>query len=161
TMLAAMRALPEVRFTITGGGAQFETLRAVAPPNVVFQPYVPLEQLSESLSAADVHLVSLQPALEGLIVPSKFYGIIAVARPAIFIGAQDGEIARLINESNCGYVVEPKDTESLVARIRHLAARRDEAEAMGRRGRALYESRFTPSIALAEWERILGEVANE
>ena len=161
TMLDAMHTLPEVRFVITGGGAQHERVRATAPANAVFQPYAAREELSESLSAADVHLVTLQPRLEGLIVPSKFYGIIAVARPVIFIGAQDGEIARLINESNCGYVVEPKDTESLVARIRHLAAHRDEAEAMGRRGRALYESRFTPSIALAEWERILGEVANE
>src|SRR5205085_4168856 len=111
TMLDAMHTLPEVRFVITGGGAQHERVRATAPANAVFQPYAAREELSESLSAADVHLVTLQPRLEGLIVPSKFYGIIAVARPVIFIGGQDGEIARLINESNCGYVVEPKDTE--------------------------------------------------
>ena len=57
--------------------------------------------------------------------------------------------------------VEPRDIESLVTRIRHLAAHRDEAEAMGRRGRALYDARFAPAIALADWERILREAANE
>ena len=161
TMLDAMHTLPEVRFVIVGAGAQLARVRASAPANAVFHPYAPREYLSESLSAADIHLVTLQPRLEGLIVPSKFYGIIAVARPVIFIGAADGEIAQLINESQCGYVVEPGDTETLVARIRHLASHRDEAEAMGRRGRALYEARFAPPIALAAWERILAEVANE
>jgi colanic acid biosynthesis glycosyl transferase WcaI len=161
TMVDAMHALPEVRFVITGGGAQLERVRAAAPANVVFQPYAPLERLSESLSAADVHLVTLQPSLEGLIVPSKFYGIIAVARPVIFIGARNGEIARSVIESDCGFVIEPRDTEALVKAIRHLASHRDEAEEMGRRGRALYESRFAPEIAFAEWERILAEASND
>ena len=54
--------------------------------SVRFEPYQPRERLAESLSVADVHLVSLRPELEGLIVPSKFYGIAAAGRPAIFIG---------------------------------------------------------------------------
>jgi colanic acid biosynthesis glycosyl transferase WcaI len=161
TMVDAMHALPEVRFVVTGGGAQLERVRAAAPANVVFQPYAPRERLSESLSAADAHLVTLQPSLEGLIVPSKFYGVIAVARPVIFIGARNGEIARPVIESGCGFVIEPRDTEALVNAIRRLASHRDEAEEMGRRGRALYESRFSPEIAFAEWERILAEASND
>jgi glycosyltransferase involved in cell wall biosynthesis len=161
TMVDAMHALPEVRFVITGGGAQLERVRAAAPANVVFQPYAPRERLSESLSAADAHLVTLQPSLEGLIVPSKFYGIIAVARPAIFIGARNGEIARSVIESGCGYVIEPRDTEALVDAIRYLASHRVEADEMGKRGRALYESQFAPEIAFAEWERILAEASND
>ena len=39
------------------------------------------------LTLPDVHLVSLKPALEGLIVPSKFYSSIAAGRAVIFIGA--------------------------------------------------------------------------
>jgi len=161
TMLDAMHAMPDIHFVITGGGAQLDRVRASAPANVTFQPYAPRERLSESLSAADVHLVTLQPRLEGLIVPSKFYGIIAVARPVIFIGSPDGEIAKLIHESGCGYVVEPRDSASLVDRIRHLATHRDEAEAMGQRGRAMYETQFSPSKALPEWERILAEAAGD
>lgn len=161
TMLAAMRALPAVRFVITGGGAQLERVRAGAPANVTFQPYQPRERLSESLSDADAHLVTLQPALEGLVVPSKFYGILAVARPVIFIGARDGELAGLIIENDCGFVVELGDGAALAGVIRELAADRQRAAEMGRRGRALYESRFTPAIALAEWERILTEAASD
>ena len=115
--------------------------------------------MSESLSAADVHLVSLQPSLEGLIVPSKFYGILAVARPAIFIGANDGELARLILQNDCGFVVAPGDSDALVRAIRSLAADRERAIAMGERALALYESRFAPEIAFASWGRILTEAA--
>ena len=96
TMLSAARALPHVQFAISGGGAQLDRVRANAPGNVTFRDYAPRERLSESLSSVDVHLVSLLPALEGLIVPSKFYGVLAVARPVIFVGARDSELARLI-----------------------------------------------------------------
>jgi colanic acid biosynthesis glycosyl transferase WcaI len=153
TMLAAMRMLPDVRFVITGGGAQRAKLQAQAPPNVEFRPYAPREQLSESLSSADVHLVSLQPSLEGLIVPSKFYGILAVARPVIFIGAEDGELARLIDEHRLGHVVPPGDAEALVHAIRNID------DEMGRRGRALYDQRFAPRHAFAAWERVLQEAS--
>ena len=69
------------------------------------RPYQPKERLGETLGIGDVHLVSLDPAMEGLIVPSKFYGIAAAGRPTIFIGAEDGEIARLLEANGCGFTV--------------------------------------------------------
>jgi hypothetical protein len=56
-------------------------------------------------------LVSLDPALEGLIVPSKFYGIAAAGRPTIFIGAENGEIARLL-EANKRRLACPRQSGS-------------------------------------------------
>jgi len=155
TILGAIRMLPEVRFVFTGGGARLDAIRSAGAANVEIRPYAPRERLSESLSSADVHLVSLQPSLEGLIVPSKFYGVLAVARPVIFIGARDGELARIIEEHGCGLVVQAGDAEGLARAIERLAADREEAEAMGRRGRELYLSRFAPQRAFAEWERVL------
>jgi glycosyltransferase involved in cell wall biosynthesis len=158
TMLAAMRTLRDddgIEFVVTGGGAQLNELRAERLPNLRFEGYAPRERLSESLSSADAHLVTLLPSLEGLIVPSKFYGILAVARPVLFVGARDGELARIITAHECGYVIEPGDGEELSRRIRELASDRDRARAIGLRGRRLYEERFAPRIAFASWERIL------
>ncbi len=159
TILGAMRELPGIRFVFTGGGAQLAAVRDAAPANAEFRAYVPRERLSESLSAVDAHLVSLQPSLEGLIVPSKFYGILAVARPVIFIGARDGELARLIEAHRCGTVVDTRDVDGLVRAIESLERDRSEAAAMGDRGRALYLDRFSPRHGFAAWERVLEESA--
>jgi colanic acid biosynthesis glycosyl transferase WcaI len=159
TIVGAMKLLPDVKFVFTGGGAQLDAVRSAAPANAEFRPYVAREHLSESLSSVDAHLVSLKPALEGLIVPSKFYGILAVARPVIFIGAHDGELARLIEAYRCGVVVEPGDVEGLVRGIETLAREREQSAQMGLRGRELYLHRFAPHHAFAAWERLLGELA--
>jgi glycosyltransferase involved in cell wall biosynthesis len=159
TILDATKLLPEVRFVFTGGGAQLEAVKREAGANVEFRPYAPRERLSESLSAADAHLVSLQPQLEGLIVPSKLYGILAVARPVLFIGARDGELARIIDAHRCGIVVAPGDARGLADAIRTLAADRAAAAEMGRRGRELYLARFAPQHAFAAWERVLQEAS--
>ncbi|HEV7241807.1 MAG TPA: glycosyltransferase family 4 protein [Thermoanaerobaculia bacterium] len=159
TIIGAMKRLPRVRFVFIGGGAQLDTVKSAAPANAEFRAYVAREQLSESLSSVDAHLVSLKPALEGLIVPSKFYGILAVARPVIFIGAHDGELARLIEAYRCGVVVEPGDVEGLVRAIENLAREQELSEQMGLCGRELYLHRFAPRHAFAAWERVLGELA--
>ena len=90
-------------------------------------------------------------------MPSKLYGIMAVGRPAIFVGT--GELADFVREHGIGVAVEPGDAAGLARAIRALASDRRQTEEMGRRGRALYEERFAPEVALAHWERILKEAA--
>ncbi len=160
TIASTMQALagdPSIRFLIIGGGAKQKQLEGL--PSVQFRPYQPRDVLSESLSAADAHLVSLQPPLEGLIVPSKFYGVLAAGRPVLYIGAHDSELARLTLDHGLGYVIAPGDSTALTAAIRELAADPALARAMGSRGRALYDARFASKIALSDWERILMEEA--
>ena len=53
------------------------------------------------------------PQVEGLIVPSKIYGIAAAGRPVIAICNNDGEIARLVEQYQCGGVVEPGNSDAL------------------------------------------------
>jgi colanic acid biosynthesis glycosyl transferase WcaI len=158
TMLAAMRALRDdssIEFLVTGGGAQLDVIRNEHLSNVRFAGYAPREKLSESLSASDAHLVTLQPSLEGLILPSKFYGILAVGRPVLFAGSADGELARIIRKYECGIVIESGDGAGLARCIRELAQSPERARAMGRRGRLLYDEMFAPSIAMAAWEKVL------
>ena len=91
------RALPDVHFLFVGGGAQRAWVERRAKDlgltNVSFQPYQPLDQLAWSLTVPDVHLVSLKPEFEGLMVPSKFYSILAAGRPVLFVGDLKSEIA--------------------------------------------------------------------
>jgi colanic acid biosynthesis glycosyl transferase WcaI len=154
---------PPVVWVFIGNGALFDGLRAEVVrrrlSSVRFKPYQPQARLAESLSVADVHLVSLQPALEGLIVPSKFYGIAAAGRPAIFVGDEDGEIARLIAQHACGRTVAAGDGTALAQAIVELAADPNLRRSMGQRARQAFDAEFDKSIALTRWEKVLREVA--
>ncbi len=158
-------AEPEIVFLFIGGGALHAMLAKEVEQrglsNVLLKPYQPREALAESLSVADVHLVTLRPEFEGLIVPSKFYGVAAAGRATIFVGDLDGEIPRLLAEHDCGLTVEPGDGEALASRIRALAQDPGRCEAMGRRARALLDQRFEKAIAVCAWSAMLDEVSGK
>ena len=58
-------------------------------------------------------------------MPSKFYGIAAAGRPTYFIGAEHGEIGRILEENGCGFTVTPGDGEVLTELDPALAGDRD------------------------------------
>ena len=124
--------------------------------------YIPISLASvwRKLSVvADVHLVSLNPKLEGLIVPSKFYGIAAAGRPTLFIGAANGEIARLIEEFECGFTINPGDGKGLADRILQLAQDPQLCAALGARARTAFEKHWDKSRAVEKWDEVLKAVA--
>jgi colanic acid biosynthesis glycosyl transferase WcaI len=162
TLVAAahlLRSDTSIIFLIIGGGAKMESLRrAVAMrtlDNFRFLPYQPRAALEDSLAAGDVHLASLLPALEGLIMPSKLYGILAAGRPLIFIGDSDGDIARVIAEAQCGVTVAIRDAAALAAAIRRLQSDPAMCAAMGARARDLLLDRYAMRKAVERWFAVL------
>ena len=149
----------DVRWLFIGGGAQTEKLKRAARErgfgSMVFRPYQPRERLSDSLSAPDVHLISLKPDLEGLIVPSKYYGIAAAGRPAIFVGHPEGELARIIRDSGTGFVVRDGDGAGLAEAILELARNPELAAEQGSRARRLFETKYEFAHAVTAWESLI------
>jgi glycosyltransferase involved in cell wall biosynthesis len=154
-----------IMFVFIGGGAQRARLEREMLQrqltNVRMYPYQPRELLAETLGVADIHLVSLNPKLEGLIVPSKFYGIAAAGRPTLFIGASDGEIARLLDQTGCGFTVTPGDGKALMDRILQLATDPALCASMGARARTAFEERWDKGRAMEQWVEVLNVVARE
>src|SRR5215467_1882251 len=66
--------------------------------SIVFAPFADSTALECRLSAADVHIVSLRENWTGTVVPSKFFGALAIGRPVLFLGSRDSAIARWIEE---------------------------------------------------------------
>ena len=153
----------EVVFLFIGAGHQLDMLKGEARrrglANVQFRPYQPREHLARSLGACDAHLVTLRSELEGLVLPSKFYGIIAAGRPVLFVGAADGEIAGLVNEGQCGQAFAVGDAQALAQCLRGLADDPARAREWGENARRLFDARFAMPISVDRWERLLGEVA--
>jgi len=165
TLLDAMerlRDLAGLEFLFIGSGNQRDWLeeeaRRRAISNLRFRPYQRRERLAESLSVPDVHLVSLRAEMEGLVVPSKFYGIAAAGRPIVFVGARDGEIAQKVARFECGIAVEQGDANGLAEAIARFARDRILRERLGRNARAAFESRWDKRIACAAWRELLEAV---
>jgi colanic acid biosynthesis glycosyl transferase WcaI len=156
---ARLREESGILFLFIGDGSQREALERKASAhgltNVLFKPYQSRTALAESLSVADLHLVSLRPELEGLIVPSKFYGIAAAGRPTIFVGDHEGEVARLIAAHGCGLTVPTEDADALVEAVLSLRDDPERVVAMGNAARHLLENRFDQRIAMDRWEAVL------
>lgn len=153
-----------IAWLFVGGGAKMGVLRNEVRQRqyarVQFHPYQPREQLAESLSVPDVHLITLQPKLEGLIVPSKFYGIAAAGRPAIFIGDPDGEIGRILTRTQTGLVVAAGDSDGLARAILSLAREPVLALEYGRRARALLERAHDLPFAVSAWEDVISRASS-
>ena len=152
-------------FLFVGGGNQRGPLGSAVLSrglnNVQFRPYQPRDQLGLSLSVGDVHLISLRPEMEGFILPSKFYGVLAAGRPVVFVGAQDGDLSQQINLADCGMVVEQGDVHGLVDSMLHLANAPSECGRLGSNGRHLFDSKLNQSTSMAAWEAALEYACGE
>jgi glycosyltransferase involved in cell wall biosynthesis len=151
-------------FLLIGGGSQVAALaRGVKNRGLDrifrFVRYQERMSLKYSLGVSDVHWISLKPDVEGLIFPSKFYGIAAASRPIIAIAARNGEIGRLVQQHACGFVVEPGDAEALAEALVILAADAERGAEMGRRARAMLEAGFTRRQAFERWRAVLADIA--
>jgi len=159
-----LRSHPNILFLFIGGGHKFDELARQVHQRKLdsafrFFPYQERAALTHSLSVPDVHWISLKPELEGLIVPSKVYGIAAAGRPIISITARDGEIARLVQRHRCGIIVEPGRGHHLAEELRRLSADPSARAEMGLRARAMLEKHFTRQQAFARWDQLFGTIA--
>jgi glycosyltransferase involved in cell wall biosynthesis len=163
TVIAASHCLKNhdrIVFVCIGGGHSFNDLRRRVEQqglNRTFQffPYQPRDMLKYSLGVSDMHWISLKPKVEGLLFPSKFYGVAAAGRPIVAVAAETGEIAQLVNQHDCGIVVKPGDGKSLAHAIVNLSTDNDRRADMGRRARQMLETHFSRHHALERWRTLL------
>jgi glycosyltransferase involved in cell wall biosynthesis len=163
TVLSAaeqLRGDPRMLFLMIGGGKLLDELaRTVTARRIEslfrFVPYQDKTALKYSLTLPDIHWISLRPELEGLIVPSKFYGIAAAGKPMIIIGAAEGELGRLVRRHACGVVIAPGDGAALAATLSRLSRDAAALADMGARAREMLETQFARATAFERWQELL------
>src|SRR4029079_18021629 len=91
-------------------------------PNVISLPYQPRSELLHSLSAADVHVVTVGDAVPGIVHPSKVYGAMSVGRPILLVGPPENHVADIMAEHDIGWHILNGDVESALSVLRQVAS---------------------------------------
>ncbi len=167
TFIEAAEGFPELKrlsVLFIGGGAGLkqvqQRLNPAAAKQTQFLPYQPRELLSESLQVPDIHWFSLNPEMNALVYPSKFYGILQSGRPVIFVGDPSSELARMIVDHQCGFVVEPGDAAGLLKWVKSLYESEELRKAFGRNARNLDDRITNRAFSLKRWESALSRIMN-
>ena len=153
---------PEVAVLFVGGGPRLAEVKASVEraglQNVRFLPFQPKEDLAESLCAADLHLACMQEDMSGLVVPSKVYGILAAGRPCVFLGPSESEVARVVEEFDCGTVLSEKiDGRVLATTIGEWLQAQSKLRVAGLGARRAAE-KYSLLQAAAAFDHVLREV---
>src|SRR5277367_2753606 len=139
TLLEAAKILSNENtgFVFIGDGANRAALESAARAtrNIKFAPFRPVEQIAHVMMAGDLHIVTMKPGLEGVVVPSKLYSILAAGRPILAVAPPESDAARIVVESGCGIAADPDDPAAVAAAIKELRAQPERLAEMGRRAR--------------------------
>ncbi len=164
TLLKAAEILrnENVGLVFIGDGANRVALQTAAlnSPNVRFLPFRPVEQVPHVMTAGDLHILTVRRGLEGIVVPSKLYGILAAGRPVLAVSDAASDAARIVTESGCGLTADPDNPLAVADAIRELRSDPVRLAEMGRRARETAQK----YARVSELQRFLGiieEAANE
>jgi glycosyltransferase involved in cell wall biosynthesis len=109
-----------------------EMVARESPANVVSLPYQPFAEIRYSLSAADVHVVSIANEGVGIVHPCKVYGALAIGRPVIALAPAASYAADILDQHRVGWLIEHGEVDRLTALLRELLAMpRADLAAMG------------------------------
>ena len=111
--------------------------------NMTWLPFQPLDQLTDSLQCAHLSLVSQRDELLGIMVPSKFYGILASGRGVIAQVPKNSEVALTIEESQCGLVLYKQTPQHLAQCIRAVYPQRARIKKMGQAAHHIYSNIYS------------------
>jgi len=135
TLLEGMRLLggDEIGLVFVGDGAQRERLQHLSCGlgNVKFLPFFPANKVPSVLAAADAHLITVKRGLEGVVVPSKMYGILAAGRPIIAVAPTECDVASIGERVGFSLTVDPDDPPGFAACLRNLAGDSGKLARMG------------------------------
>ena len=144
-----------------GDGANRAAMEISAKPlpNVRFLPFFPIEQVPHVMMAGDVHIVTVRRGLEGVVVPSKLYSILAAGRPVLAIAAAESDAARIVRESGCGISADPDDPAAIAAAIRELRNDQNRLIQMGIRAKET-AAKYARVDELERFAEVVEEAAN-
>jgi glycosyltransferase involved in cell wall biosynthesis len=140
TLIRAARLLESegVGLVFIGEGARKPEIEAEAAGcrAVRFLPFFPAQDLPSVLASGDLHVVTVKCGLEGVVVPSKLYPLLAAGRPILGVARGETDVVRILTRTGCGVSADPDDPEAVASAVRSLLADPERLGQMSLRARA-------------------------
>jgi len=160
-----LRNRDDIVFVFAGDGGKKQKIQemvaSLALDNVKFIPFQPLNRLAESLSMADVSLIGIYPENEGVIMPSKLYGLLAVGKPIICVSDPNSEVVEILNQARAGVHSSIDNPTELAQKIVLLIDDQDKAQEMEKNGRRYFLEYFERKKITKQWKKVLEAVRAE
>ncbi len=140
TLVTAARNLANegVGFVFVGDGAQRAQIEASATGsgNIRFLDFFPASKIPSVLAAADAHVITVKRGLEGVVVPSKMYGILAAGKPIVAVAPKETDAVSLGLQRGFAVAADPDRPAEVVSAVRALASDANKLKKMGEAARA-------------------------
>ena len=154
-----LRHRRDIVFLLVGDGGKKARLQTMVRQrrltNVLFLPFQPVHRLAQSLSMADISLLGIYPANEGVVMPSKLYGLLAVGKPIICLSDARSEVMQLLAKYGAGLHCPIDAPQVLANHILHLIDQPERAARLGAHGRALFNDRYERCKITDQWCALL------
>ena len=135
TLLSGISNLAEegVGLVFVGDGAQRARLEAAAAnlPNVRFLPFFPGSKIPSVLAAPDVHVITVKRGLEGVVVPSKMYGILAAGKPIVAVALRECDVVSIGEAKGFSVFADPDNPAGFTEVVRNLSHNPQKLQVMG------------------------------
>ena len=146
-------------FVFLGAGVKRKWLEkevaAKSLKNVKLLEPRPRSEQNVFLNACDVAIVTLVKKMWGVSMPSRTYNILAAGKPILALTEKDSEIAKVVEEDNVGWTVQPNEPEMLLQRIFEIYENRNQFQKMGQNARQTALGKYSFETALEKYRKAL------
>jgi glycosyltransferase involved in cell wall biosynthesis len=167
TLFEAMKNFKQdsrFRFIFAGSGQLRKQLELACQEAQIeiaeFRPYTQRASLSQSLASGDIGLVTQREACLGSVVPSKVYGLLAAARPILYIGPAASTVGEMIERLRCGWQVACNASADLTKLLEHLAQNPAQVAEAGQRARQAFVDYYDLPIGVGRICTLVGAASN-
>lgn len=147
-------------FMFIGGGVGKRDVEATIakhnPTNIIDLPYQPIDRIKYSLSAADVHLVTMEECVVGVIHPCKIYGAMEIGRPILSVGPEEYHVSDVMQGRDIGWHVPHGDVDKLIETLDMiLALPQEKLREMGNRAAKIVQENYQQQAMIEEFTDIM------
>ena len=150
----------DAAFCFAGYGNCYKEQTSVITPedtNIRLAGFASEEDLEKRLAAADIHMVSLRTNWNGIVVPSKFFGSLAIGRPVLFSGSENNSLAQYCLNDKIGFVLSQNTADDL----QRILSNGSELQQLKERAITIYREKFSKKIVCSEWDNLLHSISQK